>query len=201
MAPGDPASGIAYAEYLKATGQYQQAETVMQAVVERNPRSMAGQLYLSKAQSALGHYPDALRSARGATALDPRDWRGFDQQGQVLDQLGQQLDARMAYRHALDLSPGNPAVLTDMATSYVLTHDLGAAEKALRQALAQPDAPPDTRLNLAIVVALNGDLTEAERIATSGVSAEQARANLAALSAAMAPGGAWQQYAVDMTAG
>ncbi|TPW32186.1 tetratricopeptide repeat protein [Martelella alba] len=197
VSPGNLASGIAYAEYLKATGQYQQAETVMQDVVKRNPRSVAAQVYLSQAQAALGHYPDALRSARNAIRLDSGEWRGFNQEGLVLDQLGQPLDARMRYRQALELSPGNPVVLTDMATSYVLTHDLDTAEDYLRQAVSRPDAQPEVRSDLAIVVALKGDRSEAERIATTGVSADQARRNLAALAAAMAPGGAWQQYAAD----
>lgn len=195
--PRDVTTGVTYAEFLTAYGRYDRAYEVMKQVADNNPSSGEAQLRLSEAEAALGYYPDALRSARTAERLLPNDWQAYSQEGLVLDQLGKPIEARMRYRQALTLSRDNPEVLSNMATSYVLTHDLAQAENYLRQAVAQRNASPDVRVNLALVLALQGKREEAQRVAMTGVTPEQARQNIDALNAATAPGGAWQQYSVS----
>jgi Flp pilus assembly protein TadD len=56
--------------------------------------------------------------------------------------------------------------------------DLNRAEVTLRRALAQPNADPKVRQNLALIVGLRGNFDEAERIAREGVSAAEASANV-----------------------
>lgn len=196
--PGNAENAIAYAEFLKAEGQFDKANDVMKTAAGRNPGSASVQLYFAKSQAAIGNYPDALRTSRRAAQLAPNDWRTYSQEGLILDQMGKPMDARMAYRKALSLSRNNPEVLSNMATSYVLTHDLVSAEGFLRDAVKQRDADPDVRVNLALVLALQGKRDEAQRVATAAVSSEQAARNLAALNAATAPGGAWEQYSAGM---
>ena len=196
--PGRISTGIEYSEYLKSTGDYRKANEVMRQVAALNPDSGEAQLFYSRSQAALGYYPDALRTVRNAQKLSPNDWRVYMDEGMILDQMGNPMEARMRYRKALSLSAGNPDVLSAMATSYVLTHDLPTAEKYLREAVKQRDAGSDVRLNLGLVLALQGKQDEAQRVVTTGVSADEARNNLAALNAATAPGGAWERYAVGM---
>ena len=196
--PGRLNSGIEYSEYLKATGDYKKANEVMRQVAALNPGSGEAQLFYARSQAALGYYPDALRTVRQAAALSPNDWRVYNEEGTILDQMGQPMEARMRYRKALSLSPSNPDVLSAMATSYVLTHDLPTAENYLREADQQRNAGSDVRVNLGLVLALQGKQEEAQRVVTAGVSPEEAQQNLAALAAATAPGGAWEQYAVGM---
>lgn len=196
--PGNVGNAAAYAEFLKAEGQFDKANAVMKTAADRNPGSADAQLYYARSQAAIGNYPDALRTVRRAIQLAPNDWRTYSQEGLILDQMGQPMEARMAYRKALSLSRNNPEVLSNMATSYVLTHDLPSAEGFLRDAVKQRDADPDVRVNLALVLALQGKRDEAQRVATSGVSADQAAKNLAALNAATAPGGAWEQYSAGI---
>ncbi|MET3601301.1 tetratricopeptide repeat protein [Martelella mangrovi] len=194
--PGNVKSGVAWSEYLKAEGRYSEANQVMREVAARNPDSGDALLHYAETQAALGHYPDALRTIRDAERVAPRDWRTFSQEGLILDQMGQPMEARMRYRQALSLSPKNPEVLSNMAVSYVLTHDLATAENYLREANDRRGASSEVQINLALVLALQGKQQEAQRVATAGVSAEQAQINLAALQAATAPGGAWEQFAV-----
>ena len=196
--PSRLSSAIEYSEYLKATGDYNKANEVMRQVAALNPDSGEAQLYYARSQAALGHFPDALRTVRNAQRLSPNDWRVYMDEGTILDQMGKTTEARMSYRKALSLSPNNPDVLSAMATSYVLTHDLTTAENLLRQAVASRDAGADVRLNLGLVLALQGKQAEAQAVATSGLSAEQASNNLQALAAATAPGGAWERYSAGM---
>ena len=56
-------------------------------------------------------------------------------------------------RLALKIVPDEPSVLSNLGLSYLLTKDLKNAEDTLRRAVAQPNAGPKVRQNLALVVA------------------------------------------------
>ena len=53
-------------------------------------------------------------------------------------------------------------MLSNLGLSYLLTKDLAKAEDTLRRAVAQPNAGPKVRQNLALAVALRGRFEEAE---------------------------------------
>jgi Flp pilus assembly protein TadD len=63
----------------------------------------------------------------------------------------------------------------------VLSKDLPKAEETLRRAYSRADADPRVRLNLALVVGLQGRLAEAEGIVKADRPAEEAAANVAYL--------------------
>src|SRR6185295_7372546 len=95
--------------------------------------------------------------------------------------LGRYDEARKRYKDALALAPSEPSILSNLGMSYVLTGDLGNAEKTLREAIARPAADSRIRQNLALVVGLQGRFEEAETIAKTELSPEQAAANIAYL--------------------
>jgi Flp pilus assembly protein TadD len=63
----------------------------------------------------------------------------------------------------------------------MLSRDLPKAEETLRHANSHKDADPRVRENLALVVGLQGRLTEAESIVKADRSPEEAEANVAYL--------------------
>ena len=77
--------------------------------------------------------------------------------------------------------------------SYVLEGDLKTAETYMRTASEQPGADSRVRQNLALVVGLQGRFEEAEKIAGSELSAEQAKANVTYLRGMLAQQNAWSQ--------
>src|SRR6185312_9647804 len=94
---------------------------------------------------------------------DP-DWRILSAQGAVLDQMGRCEEARQYYASALKIRPDEPSVLSNLGLSYLLSKDLAHAEEALRRAHSQDDKDPRVRMNLAVVLALEGKQAEAEGI-------------------------------------
>ena len=101
--------------------------------------------------------------------------------GTALDQLGRYDEARQYYASALKIAPEEPSVLSNLGLSYVLSKDLPKAEETLRRAYGRADADPRVRLNLALVVGLQGRVAEAESIVKADRPAEEAAANVAYL--------------------
>jgi Flp pilus assembly protein TadD len=109
------------------------------------------------------------------------DWRILSVQGTALDQLGRHDEARRYYASALKISPEEPAVLSNLGLSYVLSKDLPKAEEALRRAYASTRADARVRQNLGLVVGLQGRFAEAETIVKADLPQEEAAANVAYL--------------------
>lgn len=122
---------------------------------------------------------------RAATAA-PRDWRPLSLQGIAMEQTKRTPEARAMWARALQLSPDNPAVLSNLALSYAAAGDRAQAETLLRRAVAQPSATLKERQNLALVLGLSGRVGEAETLIRHDLPPEVADANLAYLKAASA---------------
>ncbi len=184
--PKDRNAGLQYAQLLAMTGKNTQALAVMQQVAIQNPTDREVLSAYGKAQAGAGQLQQALDTITRAQTPDRPDWRLKSAEGAILDQLGRLSEARMAYRDALDLKPGEPSVLSNLAMSYLLAGDLKTAERHLRTAIADPSADSGIRQNLALVTGLQGRFDEAEQIARQELSTEQATANVARLKAMLA---------------
>ena len=99
-------------------------------------------------------------------------------QGAVLDQMGRHAEAQRHYASALKIVADEPSVLSNLGLSYLLMKDLKNAEITLRRAVAQPNAGPKVRQNLALVVGLRGRFEEAEKIASADLPEIEAAANV-----------------------
>lgn len=83
--------------------------------------------------------------------------------GAALDQMEEYDAARQNYNRALQITPNDPNVLTNLGLSYALSGDLRSAETWLRRAAAMPGSGGSARENLAMVLQLQGRTDEAER--------------------------------------
>jgi Flp pilus assembly protein TadD len=91
--------------------------------------------------------------------------------GAALDQLEEYEAARQNYNRALQITPNDPNVLTNLGLNYALSGDLRSAEMWLRRAAAMPGSGGSARENLAMVLQLQGRTEEAEReLRLSGLS-------------------------------
>lgn len=189
--PNDIDVAIAYARALRATDQRAQAVAVLQQAAIRNPHNMPLLGAYGRALADAGDYPQALDVLTRAHTPDNPDWRILNAQGAVLDQLGRYNEAQQHYTAALKIVPNQPSVLSNLGLSYALTKDLPRAEATLRLAMAQPNAAPKVRQNLALVVGLQGRFAEAEQIARADLPPDQAAANVAYLRDMLAQRGQW----------
>jgi Flp pilus assembly protein TadD len=176
--PNDADAAIAYARALRATDQRAQAVAVLEQASIRNSRNLSLLGAYGRALADAGQYQQALSTLDRAHLPDNPDWRILSVQGAVPDQMGRHTDAQRYYASALKIVPDEPTILSNLGLSYLLTKDLKNAEITLRRAVAQPNAGPKVRQNLALVVGLRGRFEEAEKIASSDLPENEAAANV-----------------------
>lgn len=189
----DRAASLNYASALRRTGQTTQAVAVLRQASTIHTDDPGVQAAYGKALAAEGQLDTALRVIQSAQRPDLPDWRLVSAEGAILDQTGIHDGARERYHYALQLSPAQPSVLSNLGMSHVLTGDLAEAEKLLRHAMEQPNVDGRVRQNLSLVVGLQGRFEEAEQIARSDLPPEQASANIAYLRELLAQENTWDK--------
>src|SRR6202171_2050774 len=179
--PKDADAALQYAKALRAAGQQAQAVAVLEQATIAQPGNQALLAGYGRALADNGNFQQAFDVLSRAHTPDDPDWRILSAQGAVLDQLGRFDEARQYYASALKIVPEEPSVLSNLGLSYVLSKDLPKAEETLRRAVGRADADPRVRLNLALVVGLQGRSAEAESIVKADRPPEEAAANVAFL--------------------
>jgi Flp pilus assembly protein TadD len=179
--PADVDAALQYGKALRATGQKAQAVAVLEQATLAHPSNKALLAGYGRALADNGNFQHAFDILTRAHTPDNPDWRILSAQGAVLDQLGRYEEARQYYASALKIAPEEPSVLSNLGLSYVLAKDLPKAEEIMRRANGRADADQRVRLNLALVVGLQGRLAEAESIVKADRPAEEAAANVADL--------------------
>jgi Flp pilus assembly protein TadD len=191
--PKDKATGLTYAEALRADGRNDQALAVMRSLAITHSTDREVLAAYGKALASAGELQTALDAIQRAQSPETPDWKLLSAEGAILDQLGQTQAARDQYRKALDIKTNEPSVLSNLGMSYVLEGDLKTAETYLRSAIEQPGADNRVRQNLALVVGLQGRFEEAEQIASQSLSPEMAQANVTYLRSMLAQQNTWAE--------
>lgn len=179
--PRDAEAALGYGTALRATGQRAQAAAVLEQASLANPGNRQILAAYGRALADNGNFQKAFDVLSRAHSPDSPDWRVLSVQGTALDQMGKHEEARGYYASALRIAPDEPAVLSNLGLSYVLSRDLPRAEETLRKAQASGRADARVRQNLALAVGLQGRFAEAESIARADLPPEEAAANVAYL--------------------
>ena len=179
--PKDADAALQYGKALRVAGQRSQAVAVLEQATIAQPNNKALLGGYGRALADNGNFQQAFDVLSRAHTPDDPDWRILSAQGTALDQLGRYDEARQYYASALKIAPEEPSVLSNLGLSYVLAKDLPKAEETLRRANSRPDADQRVRLNLALVIGLQGRVAEAESIVKADRPAEEAAANVADL--------------------
>ena len=168
-APNDPAAALSYAAALKSAGQVRQARDVIAAVHATTPANteLVGSLGLLELE--LGEPAKAQKLLQAVTKTPDADWRYHSGLGVALALQGKSGDARDHLQKALAKSPGNKAVLNNLALTYMMDKKLDQAEGLLRQAKTGDDSPVVVAKNLELAGRLRGAGTGGERRAESDV--------------------------------
>ncbi len=189
--PKDKRVGLNFAASLRSTGRNEQALAVMQQMAIFHPEDRQVLAAYGKALAGAGQLKKALGVIQRAQTPDNPDWKLHSAEGAIYDQIGQSAQARLQYRKALDLSPNEPSVLSNLGMSYLLTGDLRSAETYMKNAFNQPNAGSQVRQNLALVVGLQGRFKEAETIAAGELPPAEAQANITYLRQVLTQQNAW----------
>lgn len=131
----------------------------------------------AKALARAGKNEEALKALSKLRDRKP-DWRAYNLEGTILDQMGRTDEAQRRYAAALQIVPQDAGVMSNYGLSLALSQKPAEAEAMLRRAAALPTATPKVRQNLALVLALQGKYKEAEELARKDLPPEQAAANV-----------------------
>ncbi len=191
--PDDREVSLNYAAALRLNDRNDQAVAVLRKTMikHRDDREVAAAY--GKALASKGRFEEALRVIRSTNSDAQPDWRLLSAEGAILDQIGQNADARKHYNAALKIVPNEPTILNNLGLSYALTGDLDRAEVTLRQAAAQPGADSRVRQNLALILGLAGKFREAEQVARNELEPAQAEANIAYLRGMLSQRNSWKE--------
>ena len=189
--PRDKTIIITYAAALRAAGQPEQAVAVMQNGVTGYPQDIDIKVNYAKALAAAGNYGQALNVINDAIRPDAPDWNALLVKGAVLDQMGNNADARAAYSQALLIAPNEPSLEANLGLSYAMTNDLVQAETHLRKAASLPGATSRIRQNLALVIGLEGRFDEARTLLAAELPPDQVDSNMAYIKSMLTQQNRW----------
>jgi Flp pilus assembly protein TadD len=190
--PNDRGNALNYARALRALDQHAQAVAILQAavLVHKTDQELLGAF--GKALADAGQFAQAEDVLARAHSPEKPDWRILSAHGTVADQLGDHARAQSMYRTALKIAPDEPTVMSNLGLSYALAKQLPEAERTLRQAAAQPRADARVRQNLVMVLGLQGRFAEAEEVARTDNSPEQATQIVAWLKTQVSQPNSWK---------
>lgn len=189
--PQDKTVAMAYASVLRMNGHDEQALAVMRKAAIQHATDREVLAAYGKALAGAGEFAGALDAIQRAQDPTQPDWRLLSAEGAIYDQTGRPTQARERYQDALQIAPGEPSVLSNLAMSHMLANELPMAENYLRQAVQHPAADSRVRQNLALVVGLQGRFDEARQIAQRELSPQQAEANMEYLQGMLSQQNAW----------
>lgn len=177
--PQDVSLALTLGRMLRYAGKPQEAAELMKSVIARQGKSAPVLAELGKDYLAADQLPLAVSILGEARDLAPQDWQHYSALGVAYDYQEKSKEAQEAYRAGLAVSPGNPVLLNNLGLSQAQAGGLDEAIATFRQAVDSPQATAQMRQNLALLLALKGDLNGAERMARKDLPPEVVRDNVA----------------------
>lgn len=176
--PKDEAAAIGFAKALKATGEADRAESVLQQAAMYMPDSRPVASELGRLTLEKGNLELAQKLLARADDPSRPDWRVISALGTIRAKQGDNREAQSFFERAYEIAPDEPSVLNNLALTYALNGDPAKAETMLRKAA---DAGGDTakiRQNLALVLGVQGRFDEAKTVVAVDLEAGKAQANV-----------------------
>lgn len=179
----DPLVLLHYGRNLRYVGQNSKANSILSEGLTKYPDDPQLMAEYGKSLANAGRIQEGLNYLSTAAQARPNDWTIVCAQGVAYDQLENNAQAILLYNKALVLSPGNATVLNNLALSHAQLGDLEKAEGFLRDAVEQPQATAQMRLNLALILGLQGEYEEARKYAALDLPPVKVEENLAMIKA------------------
>jgi len=133
--PSDARGGYLDALVLRDRGQYEQAITAFELVMNRASRDGSLVYEYASLLERAGRLADAERALRGVLSKDPEDANALNSLGYMLADHGQRLDEAVdLVQRALKIEPANPSFLDSLGWAYFRQGKLDLADAPLTQA-------------------------------------------------------------------
>lgn len=158
---GQPEAMLMLGEVLSAQGRYQDAISILSALLQRWPNVAPVQFCLGSALHGAGRYPEAAKHLRRAIELQPDFAAAHNNLGRALAELGDRPGAVQAYERALALEPTMVQARTNLGIVLLDAGEHDAAIFHLRQGVALKSAVATTHLTLALALERISNFPEA----------------------------------------
>ncbi len=154
---------------LRVVGRHEDAERVLLQALREDPKNVDLSEEMAKTLIASGRLREGVAMIERINAqpgVEPaRAARLYSATGVAFDRAEKHAEAQAQYGLALKAQPHNASALNNLGLSYAMAGQLELAEKTLRRALVAPSAGTQVRQNLAMVLSLQGNTEEAQRLA------------------------------------
>jgi tetratricopeptide (TPR) repeat protein len=125
---------------------------------------------------------------RAALASQPKNTAAMTDLGVSLDMQERHKDAQAFYTAALTINPDLTAARVNLALSMALAGEAQKAEGMLAEATQSSTVTPRVRADFAVAQVMAGHSAQAEATLQADLSADEARASVAALAGLLPPG-------------
>lgn len=161
--PQNTAALLAEAEVAERQGQFEQAKILLDAYLQRVPKSAEAQIDLGIAELGSGNaeQADAILAPFAKTSTDPRVLRN---EAVALDLLGRTADAEAMDRQAIALDPADPVLRGNLALTLAADGQTDAAERMIASAISLPNAPRAEDANAVMLLAYSGKIAHARKL-------------------------------------
>jgi serine/threonine protein kinase/tetratricopeptide (TPR) repeat protein len=126
------------------TGNYSDALTGFQRVVDLDPQNATAYIFLGSTYDALGRTSDAEQQFRHAIAISPQCWNCYNSLGVFFNKHARYADAAQAWQKVIELTPDNRWGYTNVSVSYFYIGQFEKASEYNEKALQL--APGDSNL-------------------------------------------------------
>ncbi len=187
----DKYAAINFSAALRAVGQAKQAVSVLEITLASHRNDPDVDIAYAKALAADARFSQALNVINNTIRPESPNWNALSVKGAILDQMGQNQQARALYAQAMLLAPNEASLEANMGLSYAMTSELAKAEEHLVRAQRKGGANSRIRQNLALVLGLQGRFNEARSIYLSELPPDQVEANMAYIRALLTQQNRW----------
>ncbi len=177
--PGDWQSLLGYVRNLRYAGQPREAIKTLKEGIKKHGEKAVMLLELGKCQLAASFINDAAETFARVRDMTPDNWDVHSATGIVHDRLGDFEKAQAAYRKSLSLSPGNVAVLNNLALSLTQSGRLDEGIGVLEKVVNSENSTAQDRQNQSVLYALRADFERAERLARQDLPPDAVKENMA----------------------
>ena len=155
--PGDSQVGYELALALQASGNIEEATTVLAVVLKSDAARPEAHNALGILHSLQGHADEARQEFERALAIDPDDAVVLNNLGNSLRDLARPEPAAAAYRRAIELAPSYAEPLNGLGSVLVAQGRPAEALPLFERALELAPDRHEVRLNRAVALELSGD--------------------------------------------
>lgn len=141
-------------------GNSQEARSSFATALELDPYSAEAQIGLAEVEKSFGNRTQAEKYLNNAMRSQPGFWHSYNELGILQLENGHVEEANDLFQTAIELSPADSGILTNLGAGYIMSGSLDIAVQALERALSiQEDS--STRLNLGAAYFLSGNYQKA----------------------------------------